>query len=155
MPDNVDGAAARHYEVRRTIAAPATTVWELLTDTDGYADWNEAVISIEGPIRQGERVRLVSIADPKRTFKLKVDEMIAPTRMVWSDGMPLGLFTGRRTYTITDAGAGRCEFSMTERFSGPLAGLITKAIPDLTGSFDLFADGLKAAAERAATTEQT
>jgi len=29
----------------------------------------------------------------------------------------------------------------------PLAGLITKAIPDLTPSFDTFADGLKTAAE--------
>ena len=146
MPDNVDRAAARHYEVRRTIAAPATTVWELLTDADGYADWNEAVISIEGPIRQGERVRLVSIADPKRTFKLKVDEMIAPTRMVWSDGMPLGLFTGTRTYTV-DAAAEGAVFTMVEEYSGPMAGLVIRSIPDLSASFEEFADGLRRAAE--------
>lgn len=135
------------YEVERNIEAPATTVWELLTDAERYGEWNEAVISLEGPIREGERIRLVSIADPKRTFKLRVEEMTEPTKMVWSDGMPLGLFTGRRTYTVNDAGAGRCRFSMVEAFTGPLAGLITKAIPDLTDSFELFAESLKATAE--------
>ena len=146
---------ARNYEVHRSIDAPATKVWGLLTNAAGYADWNQAVVSIEGPIHQGERIRLVSVADPKRTFKLRVDEMTEPTRMVWSDGMPLGLFTGRRTYTITDTGDGRSEFTMTEAFTGPLAGLITKAIPDLTDSFDLFADSLKQAAEQAAPDESS
>jgi hypothetical protein len=36
---------------------------------------------------------------------------------------------------------------MTEVYSGPLAGLITRAIPDQTESFHQFGDGLKAAAE--------
>ena len=36
---------------------------------------------------------------------------------------------------------------MTEVYTGPLAGLITKTIPDMTDSFDKFADGLKSAAE--------
>ena len=36
---------------------------------------------------------------------------------------------------------------MVEAFTGPLAGLITRAIPDLTESFELFADGLASAAE--------
>lgn len=138
---------ARSYQVSRTIDAPAEVVWSLLTDASGYARWNRAVVSIEGPIAQGGKVRLVSVADPKRTFSLTVAEMQAPRRMVWTDGMPLGLFTGRRTYTIEDRGAGGCEFTMAEAFTGPLAGLITKAIPDLTDSFTTFADGLKAAAE--------
>jgi hypothetical protein len=41
----------------------------------------------------------------------------------------------------------RTEFSMQERYSGLLAGLITRAIPDLSESFARFADGLKRAAE--------
>ncbi len=79
--------------------------------------------------------------------------MQAPNRMVWTDGLPFGLFTGRRTYTIdgSDSGGGPCEFTMVEQFTGPLAGLITRAIPDLTDSFTAFADGLKAAAEARVT----
>jgi uncharacterized protein YndB with AHSA1/START domain len=139
---------ARSYRVSRTINAPVTVVWSLLTDASSYARWNRAVVSIEGPIAEGNSIRLVSIADPKRTFTLKVVEMRAPNHMVWADGMPLGLFTGRRTYTIDESAGGGCEFTMVEAFTGPLAGLITKAIPDLTESFDIFADGLAAAAEQ-------
>lgn len=138
---------ARECRASRTIDAPATTVWDLLTDAASYDDWNDAVISIEGPIRQGQTIKLVSVVDPKRTFKLKVTEMREPSRMVWSDGMPLGLFKGERTYTVTDRGDGRSEFRMVEQFTGPLAGLITKAIPDMTDSFTTFADSLKTAAE--------
>lgn len=140
---------ARSYEVQRTIAAPPSVVWSLLTDVSSYARWNTAVVSIEGTMQAGGTIKLVSIASPKRTFSLKVAEMRAPNHMVWADGMPLGLFTGRRTYTISDAAGGK-EFRMVERFTGPLAGLVTKAIPDLTPSFDAFADGLKQAAEAAA-----
>ena len=136
----------RQYSASRSIDASASTVWSLLTDATTYPAWNSSVISIDGAIREGNTIKLVSIADPKRTFKLKVAEMNAPTRMVWSDGMPLGLFTGRRTYTIT-SNANGCEFTMVEAFTGPLAALITRAIPDLTDSFNTFADCVKSAAE--------
>ena len=138
---------ARRYQVSRAIEAPAITVWALLTDADSYTDWNKAVLAIAGPIRQGNTISLTSVADPKRAFKLKVKEMQDPTRMVWIAGMPLGLFTGRRTYTIADTAHSTSEFTMVEEFTGPLAPLITKAIPDLTASFNLFADSLKTAAE--------
>lgn len=137
------------YHVSRSIDAPADTVWKLLTDATSYADWNPAVVSIEGPIAVGNTIKLVSVVNPKRTFSLTVTEMQPPTRMVWSDGMPLGLFKGVRTYRLVEQG-GRTEFAMTEEFSGPLAPLITRAIPDMTESFDQFADGLKDAAEAAA-----
>ena len=137
---------AKQHSVTRTIEAAAATVWALLTDADGYRNWNESIVSIEGPIAVGNTVKLVSVVNPKRTFSLKVTEMTEPNRMVWEDGMPLGLFKGVRTYTLETRGAAT-EFSMTEVFSGPLSGLITKMIPDVTDSFNLFADGLKQAAE--------
>lgn len=138
---------ARSYRASREIVAPASVVWDLLTDAASYAEWNDAVLRLQGEIAEGEMIELVSIVSPKRTFKLRVSEMRSPSRMVWSDGMPLGLFKGERTYGIVDRGTDRCEFTMVEEFSGPLAPLISKAIPDLTDSFDLFADGLKRAAE--------
>ena len=142
---------AKAYTVTRTITAPPQVVWDLLTDPSSYQEWNPAVLSIEGAMSPGGTIRLVSIASPERTFSLTVVAMQAPVSMVWSDGMPLGLFRGVRTYRLDPAGSGTA-FSMTEEFSGPLAGLITKAIPDLTESFNQFADGLKAAAEKATRT---
>ena len=137
---------ATSYHVSRRINAPADRVWEILTDTSTYRDWNRAVVSIEGTIDLGNTISLVSIVNPERTFRLHITEMSRPHRLVWSDGMPLGLFKGERTYRL-DERDGATEFSMTEAFSGLLAGAFTKAIPDLTESFNLFADSLKTVAE--------
>ena len=137
---------ATSYHVSRRIDASPDRVWGLLTDASSYGKWNRAVVSIAGKIAAGETVSLVSIANPKRTFRLHVTEMSAPNRMVWRDGMPLGLFTGERTYVV-EPREGVTHFEMAEEYTGLLSGLFTKAIPDLTESFNLFADGLKTAAE--------
>ncbi len=66
--------------------------------------------------------------------------------MVFRGGMPLGLFTGERTYTVRREG-NRTRFAMREQYTGPLAPLIFKTIPDLGPSFQQFADGLKTQTE--------
>lgn len=138
----------KQYTVSRQIDAAPEVVWGLLSDATTWDDWNPAVISIKGPIRVGSKVELISIVNPKRTFKLKVNVLDAPSRMVWSDGMPFGLFKGERTY-LCEANDGGTRFTMTEVYSGPLSGLISKSIPDMTDSFTQFADGLKTGAEAA------
>ena len=139
---------ATRYHVERLIAASPETVWGLLADAATWTQWNPTVISLTGPIAAGEKVELVSTVNPKRTFKLTVSELTPPSRMVWADGMLLGLFAGRRTYTVAPDGDGS-RFTMTEEYSGPMAPLITRAIPDLSESFEQFADGLKEGAESA------
>ena len=139
---------SRSFHVERQIAAPPERVWVLLTDAGGYAAWNRSILRIEGDIREGGSVTLVSVVNPKREFTLKVSGVDAPRAMTWSDGMPLGLFTGERTFRLAPTDGGTV-FAMTETYRGALAGLFTKAIPDMTDSFGLFADGLKAAAEAA------
>jgi len=67
--------------------------------------------------------------------------------MVWSGGMPLGLFTGVRTFALADGGDGSTRFTVREEYSGPLLPMIWRSMPDLAPSFAQFADGLKARAE--------
>ena len=69
--------------------------------------------------------------------------------MVFSGGMPLGLFKGVRTYTLEPDGSGATRFHMREEYTGPLLGMMWGSIPDLGPSFQQFADGLKARAESA------
>ena len=66
--------------------------------------------------------------------------------MVWSGGMPFGLFKGVRTYTLEATGVGT-RFGMREEFSGLLAPLIARSIPDMQPAFDQFAAALKHRAE--------
>lgn len=135
------------YSVEKTIAAPADRVWDLLTNAAEYPKWNTTIVSLEGRITLGGRIKLVSTVNPKRAFKLTVSEMDEPRRMVWSDGMPFGLFSGVRTFTLTPGGEGSTTFEMVEVFSGLLEPLISKSIPDMSDSFEEFGESLKQAAE--------
>jgi hypothetical protein len=131
------------------IGAPAETVWALLTDADRYPSWNSTVEKIDGRIAAKRKIKLYTKAMPGRAFKLRVALFERPARMLWTGGMPFGLFTGTRTFTLAPAADGGIVFTMREAFLGLLAGLISRSIPDLQPSFDAFAADLKQAAERA------
>lgn len=142
------------YEVRRHIRARPERIWALLTDAADYPRWNPSVVSLSGEMTDGATITLVSTVDPKRRFTLTVGEVEPARHMVWSQRMPLGLFAGRRTFTLVPVAEGT-DVTVTETFAGPLAGVITRVMPDLTESFTQFADGLQAAAEDPGTsTEQ-
>jgi hypothetical protein len=64
--------------------------------------------------------------------------------------MPLGLFKGVRTFTLSPTGAGATAFTMREENTGLLLPLIWRSMPDLAPSFSQFAAGLKERAERGA-----
>jgi hypothetical protein len=137
----------RSYEAGATIAADADSVWAILVDGANYASWDSGVRSVEGSIAPGETIKVVSEANPKRAFPVKVTEFQPPRSMTWSGGMPLGLFRGVRTLSLTPEDGGATRFTMREEYSGPLLPLIWRSMPDLGPSFRQFADGLKARAE--------
>jgi hypothetical protein len=53
-----------------------------------------------------------------------------------------------RAYELTASAAATSMFSMREDYTGPLAGLIARSIPDLQPAFDEFAQCLKREAEQ-------
>src|SRR5688572_2869149 len=139
--------AARPYQASSVIDAPATRVWDVLVDGAAWTEWDSAVVRVDGTIAPGQTVAVYPEVNPKQGFRVKVVEFHPGRRMVWRGGMPLGLFTGTRTYTLTEQPGGSVRFDMREDYTGPLAGLITRAIPDLGPSFTRFAQGLKQRAE--------
>ena len=90
---------------------------------------------VEGRIAPGETVKLWVKANPGRAFPVKVTSFEPGKRMVWTGGMPMGLFKGERTFQLTPDSSGRVEFSMREVYSGLFAPLIVKSIPDLQPAF--------------------
>ena len=126
------------------IKARPENIWAILTDASVYSSLDPAIARVEGRIAAGERVVVHASG---RSFKLWVTTFEPNQRMVWSGGMPLGLFRGVRTYTLTAAGSGVVDFTMREVFSGLMAPLIVRSIPDLQPSFDTFATNLKRRAE--------
>jgi hypothetical protein len=141
-------------EAGATIKAPPAAVWSVLTDGAGLTSWPSGIERFEGEIREGAKIKLYSEASPGRAFPLKVVEIIPNRRMVWKGGMPLGLFTGVRTYTLTEEGD-HTHFKMREEFTGPLTSMIWRTMPDLGPSFTKFAEGLKATVEGRISQEET
>jgi uncharacterized protein YndB with AHSA1/START domain len=123
------------------IKADPTIVWALLTNASGYPRWNSTVTCIEGKIALGEKIKLKSIPDAKRTFKLKIKKFEPEKKLVWGDGQ------GNRFYTITKNGNGTLIFSMTEKIGGLMFPMYAKMIPSFDKSFEKFASDLQKESE--------
>ena len=134
------------YEVAKTIAASPETIWAILIDASGYTGWDSGVERVEGTIAQGSKIKVYSKISPGRAFPVKV-RLNPPSTMTWTGGMPLGLFKGVRTFTLTPKAGGDTRFDLREEFTGPLLSMIWRSMPDLTQSFEQFAAGLKQKAE--------
>jgi hypothetical protein len=138
----------KFYEASSTIRATPETIWDILTDGPSYSTWDNGVVRLEGRILPGETIKVVSEANPDRTFPVKVSGWQPGVSMEWSGGMPLGLFRGVRTFSLRPGADGSTEFTVREEYTGPLLGLIWRTIPDLGPSFAKFAEGLKRHAEQ-------
>lgn len=137
-------AFSTHIEIQ----SPAEHVWRVLTDLPKWVEWNHTIERTEGHAVLGAKVTVFVKANPGRAFPVRVTGFDAPRRMVWTGGMPFGLFRGRRTYELASPSMAETTFRMHEEFSGLLAGVIGKSIPDLQPAFDEFALCLKREVER-------
>ena len=131
---------SRETTVGISIDTDASIVWSLLTNAADFSRWNSTVVSIEGEIKLGGKIKLKSKLDEKRTFRLKIKELEPQTQMVWGDGK------GYRVFIITQKDDG-VIFTMTEKIGGLMFPLYAKYIPSFDESFNQFAHDLKNEAE--------
>ena len=134
--------------VTKSIGAPATTVWNLLTDLRAQSKWNSTVTSIEGTVALGGHVSFVVPEAPGQTFREKVVAYDEAKSMVWRlNRWPL--LVGERSYRLTPGPHGSTELAIDEVLQGLLLPLIAKSLPDFAAMFERTAADLKAAAEAA------
>lgn len=131
----------RETSVSIEIKADPAIVWALLTKASDYPRWNSTVTSLEGNIALGQTIKLKSILDAKRTFKLKVKEFEVEKKLVWGDGQ------GNRIYTLSKNNNGTLIFSMSEKIGGLMFPMYAKMIPPFDQSFEQFASDLKKESE--------
>ena len=132
--------------VEVNIRASAAEVWKLLTDAQGFARWNSTVTSIEGQVREGERLR-IRVPGTDRAFTPKVSDVVPDERMTWTGGFA-PIFQGVRTLTLKPSSDASTDFAMAERFSGLILPLIRRSLPDFGPIFERYANDLKHEAER-------
>lgn len=134
---------SRTTSISETINASPAVVWSILTNASDFPDWNTTVVSLDGEMKEGEKIRLKSTLDPNRTFKLKIKEMRPDQKMVWAGSL------GKRTYTLMKQDSGTL-FTMTEKIGSFMFPLFASKIPSFDDTFQQFTSDLKNEAERKA-----
>ncbi len=130
------------------VRASAESVWRLLTNARAYPNWNSTIRSVEGEIRDGQRITL-SVPGTERRFTPVVSGVVPNKRMTWTGGFS-PIFRGVRTFELRESPDGSTTFSMTEHFSGVALLFVSRLLPDFRPIFVRFANDLKSEAEKRA-----
>lgn len=135
------------YEAAIAIQASPEKVWEILRDTANYVNWDPDIIRVEGQMALGERIKFFTEFNPDQAFVVKITVFEPNQKIVFTDGLPLGLFKSERTHTLSSSVEGKTLVHTKETFSGLLFPFFGSKIPDLTDSLNAFVVGLKQRAE--------
>jgi hypothetical protein len=142
----VKNTFSMNCRVETKIHAKAEDIWKLLTDSEGFSNWNSTVSAIDGNIQEGERIR-IHVPGTDRTFTPKVSGVVENKSMTWSNGFA-PIFKGSRTFQLRQCANGLTEFIMAEHFSGLVFALVKNKLPDFRVIFEQYALDLKNEAER-------
>ena len=119
------------------IQAPAATVWQILTDTDRYDDWNPFMPRLSGRLAP-RRAPDAHSRPGKRamTFRPTVLAFEDGTLIRWRGrlGMP-GLFDGEHELRLEPIPDGGTRFVQRETFTGLLVPLMPRVLDDTATGF--------------------
>lgn len=103
------------------INAVPERVWQILTDTDKFPDWNPFIRSCKGKLAQGETVEVVLGEGKTMTFRPTILEVTPNRTLRWLGKLFVGgLFDGEHIFEIEPLDANRIRFIQREKFSGLL-----------------------------------
>ena len=113
------------------INAPPQAVWDVLTDFEGYDEWNP-VMEISGTPTEGDRLTMIlTLPDRKpQPFKPKVLVAEEPAELRWQGRLFVpGLYDGEHWFELAALDEGRrTQLTHAETFRGVLVGFINRRI---------------------------
>jgi hypothetical protein len=119
------------------IAAPAAAVWQILTDTDRYEDWNPFMPRLSGRLAPGQRLTLtVRPGTRTMTFRPTVLAVENGGLIRWRGrlGVP-GVFDGVHELRLEPLPDGGTRFVQRETFTGLLVPLMPRVVDDTATGF--------------------
>lgn len=138
------------------VAADPATVWQVLTDTAAYPDWNPFVRRLEGDLVEGSRLTVdLQPGDKATTLRPTVVAVVPGRSFTWLGhvGVP-GVLDGRHTFSVEPDGDGS-RLVQHEVLSGALTPLFKRMLTTETpAAFVASNDALAARAVGAAGTTQ-
>jgi hypothetical protein len=150
-PDIATGMGAERmkqlYSEIEINSSPAR-VWEILTDTKAFPDWNPFIKSFKGELVKGNQIE-VRLEPPKgsgMTFKPTLLEVTPMRELRWLGRMLMGgIFDGEHIFEIHPLDAERVRFVQREEFNGILAPVFN--LDNTKLGFEAMNRALKARAE--------
>lgn len=133
------------------IDASLKVVWEQLTDFSRYPEWNPFLVSIQGKLKKGERLKNTMRNGSKTyVFKPVVKSVTQYQSFSWLGSLGVkGLFDGLHYFHLEELGPNQVKLSHGEYFSGLLSGFILKKIAvDTRANFVSMNQALKMRAEQ-------
>lgn len=132
------------------IAAPVTTVWNVLTDLDAYADWNPFITSAQGAVSEGTSLSIELTPQGSRSTRMRPTVTVAdaPRTFEWIGSVgTTGIFDGRHRFDLEETPNGT-RLIQSEDFTGVLAGVVLRFIRARTeAGFVAMNEALRAKAE--------
>ena len=119
------------------IQAPAAAVWQIVTDTGHYDEWNPFMPRLSGRLALGERWTL-SVRPGTRTMTFR------PTVLAFDDGALIrwrgrlgvpGLFDGEHELRLEPSPDGGTRFVQRETFTGLLVPMMPRVLDDTAAGF--------------------
>lgn len=140
----------RPTKIERSIQidASASEVWNILSDTAKYPEWNPFIVSSAGDIRVGAQLNnTLRNQDSEMNFKptVLVAEQNRELRWIGHFGFP-GVVDGEHYFIIEENTPGKVIFTQGESFSGFLVPIAGTSL-DVASSFDAMNTALKKRAE--------
>lgn len=144
---------AWEISVRDRIRAPQSTVWDVVTAFDAYAEWNPTLTRVRGTPELGERLRVtLSLPSGIRVPFVATVTVLDPERELrWSTGLPsVGAIDAEHAFVIEPDGD-EVVFEQRERFEGALAEpLLARLSTEVRTGFEAMNEALAERAERRA-----
>jgi len=132
------------------INASKEKVWNILTDFNNYPNWNPFIVSIEGELQQGKRLKNTMLTGGKKfVFKPVVLSVVPYQYFDWLGNLFVkGLFDGHHFFEIDELSSRQIKLTQGEFFSGMLSASIFKKIGNETrNNFVRMNQAIKEAAE--------
>jgi hypothetical protein len=127
------------------IDRPPAQVWAVLTDFDGYPQWNPQIRRAEGELVAGHRVKLRLHPPSGRPVTIRPRVvLVTPRRELRLRGSFPGIFSGEHWFTLEPVAGGRgTHVTQGETYRGLIVPLIGRTVTAARAGFQAHNAALK------------
>ena len=143
------------FVIDRTIEvnAPATALWEVLTDLPRYGEWNPFCLTARSSLKPGETIEMTVqlTAKPQQVVEW-IKEFVPGRRFAYSmKAIPLGALSSLRSHDVEPLANGRARYRSYFQLKGWMMPLVRALYgPNLNLGFSAMTDAVGQRAEQLA-----